>query len=216
MKKRKRIIIFVIIIGVIICSKKYIFSEAQNSECTIKNVEIATTQLADKNSNTYYKENKEKIQSILYGIIQLSGECEEEYNKIKVEEELKKFTNKNGVFISERARDKVIKLLRDNTNIQYSIDSQGYLINKSNEQTNDTSKKINDLITLDKCTIIDYNQYYYCILGKDICTFKIEETEYMEKFQHENTTILILNPTKYENEHESKKLLVNNIINNTN
>lgn len=173
------------------------------------------TQLATEDKDMEMKEREldQKMKSILYGILNYSGEIEEEYNEEKVNESINKFKTKNGIYISEKARDKILTLIDNVTNLDYQIDADGYLISKGNVE-NEYAKQIEKIIAGNKNVIIDYNTYYYCILGNNICTFNIEENQYLQKFTSDDLTILILNPVKYEEEYESEKDLINQIINN--
>lgn len=153
------------------------------------------------------------MKSIMYGILNCIGEIETKYNEEEVNETVNQIVIKNGIYISEKGREKILNLINNTTNSEYKIDNDGYLITNDNSN-NEISQKLNTLITGDKCVILDYNIYYYCILGNDICTFNIERTQYLEKFENEDVIIMILNPKKYEEEYESDKDLINQIINN--
>lgn len=177
------------------------------------------TQLTSEDTNSKTEQQNEideKMKSILVGILKYSGEIEEKYESEEVDRIINDFNQHKGIFISNRAKDKVIKLLKETTSVDYTIDSDGYLKNNDNKETNNISKEINKLIKGNKKIIIDYNPYYYCKLGEDICTFNIDETVYMQKFKQDDTIIMILNPVKYEQEYESKNDLINQIINNVN
>lgn len=177
------------------------------------------TQLTSEDTNSKTEQQNEideKMKSILVGILKYSGEIEEKYESEEVDRIINDFNQHKGIFISNRAKDKVIKLLKETTSVDYTIDSDGYLKNNDNKETNNISKEINKLIKGNKKIIIGYNPYYYCKLGEDICTFNIDETVYMQKFKQDDTIIMILNPVKYEQEYESKNDLINQIINNVN
>lgn len=216
--------ISIVIILILIISLVIVYNEVRKkSNNTDNNVNMKSqpqatsdsTQLSteDKDMEMREKELDQKMKSILYGILNYSGEIEEEYNEEKVNESINKFKIKNGIYISEKARDKILTLIDNVTNLDYQIDADGYLISKGNVE-NEYAKQIEKIIVGNKNVIIDYNVYYYCILGKDMCTFTIEEKQYLQKFTSDDLTILILNPVKYEEEYESEKDLVNQIINN--
>lgn len=155
----------------------------------------------------------ENTKNVLAGVLEYSGEIEEQYSEEKINSIINKFIIKKGIFVSNRAKEEVLKLFNTNTNIQYILDKDNY-INKNEEETNNISKQINSLVNGDKCIIIDYNNYYYSKLGNDLCTFIIEETEYIKKVQNNDIIILILNPTRYQNEYETNEILIKQIINN--
>lgn len=222
-KHRKIIVVIVIILVIIICSIVWRITAHNKDKELIKKQEAqaptSATQLVEETNSKEELENEidEKMKTILLGILKYTGEMEEQYDSEKVNTILNnEFKYSKGIFVSNRAKSKILSLLKETTDIEYSIDNDGYLKNVTNSETNDISKAINSLINGDKMIILDYNKYYYCKLGEDICTFNIEDIQYMQKFKQNNTIIMILNPTKYEQEYESNSDLVNQIINNVN
>ena len=222
-KHRKIIVVIVIILVIIICAIVWRITAYNKDKELIKKQEAqaptSATQLVEETNSKEELENEidEKMKTILLGILKYTGEMEEQYDSEKVNTILdNEFKHSKGIFVSNRAKSKILSLLKETTDIEYSIDNDGYLKNVTNSETNDISKAINSLINGDKMIILDYNKYYYCKLGEDICTFNIEDIQYMQKFKQNNTIIMILNPTKYEQEYESNRDLVNQIINNVN
>ena len=212
------IILILIIVGVIVCNKLGEDSNNNDNIVNMKNqpqVSSDSTQLAieDKDMELREKELDQKMKSILYGILNYTGQIEEEYNEEKVNEAVDEVDLTNGIYISERARDKILTLIKNVTNLDYQVNEHGYLISKENVE-DEYAQKLEKIITGNKKLIIDYNIYYYCILGNNICTFNIEENQYLQKFTSDDLNILILNPVKYEEEYESEKDLLNQIINN--
>lgn len=225
-KHKKKMIIMsiltsIIAFGIIIYilyNKKDNLSEYSKNLSNLKNqsqITTEATQIATETIDIEMKKREldEKMKSIMYGVLNCVGEIETKYNEKEVDAIVNQMVIKNGIYISERGKEKVLKLINNATNSEYKIDNDGYLISNDNSN-NEIAQKINDIIVGDKCIIIDYNICYYCILGNDICTFNIEETQYLEKFENENMIIIILNPKKYEEEYESQKDLINQIINN--
>lgn len=222
-KHRKIIVVIVIILVIIICAIVWRITAYNKDKELIKKQEAqaptSATQLVEETNSKEELENEidEKMKTILLGILKYTGEMEEQYDSEKVNTILdNEFKHSKGIFVSNRAKSKILSLLKETTDIEYSIDNDGYLKNVTNSETNDISKAINSLINGDKMIILDYNKYYYCKLGEDICTFNIEDIQYMQKFKQDDTIIMILNPTKYEQEYESNSDLVNQIINNVN
>lgn len=203
----------------ILHNKKDNLSEYSENLPNLKNQSQSTTEATQIATETIDMEMKkreldEKMKSIMYGILNCVGEIETKYNEEEVNETVNQIIIKNGIYISEKGREKILNLINNTTNSEYKIDNDGYLIINDNSN-NEISQKLNTLIAGNKCVILDYSIYYYCILGNDICTFNIEETQYLEKFENEDVIIMILNPKKYEEEYESDKDLINQIINNT-
>jgi len=219
---KQRIIFIIVILFIIICCSVLAMVLQQNDNDIITKKEsqapTSVTQLETQTESETEKKNEidEKVKSIIVGILKYTGEIEEKYDSEKVDNIINDFNYHKGIFISDRAKTKIIELLKETTDIEYTIDNNGYLRNGNNISNNDISQSINNLITGNKSIIIDYNPYYYCKLGDDICTFNIEKTVYMQKFKQEDTIIMILNPVKYEQEYESKSDLTNQIINNVN
>lgn len=213
------IIILLIIFGIIVSI--FIFNNVNNKsnnkviEETQPQATSSTTQLSTQNEDITLKNEEidKKMKTIIYGILNCIGQIDEEYNEEKVNDVLKQMKLKKGIYISGKAREKILELINNTTGIEYKVDSDGYLISNKNA-TNEFSKNLEKLISGDKCIILDYNLYYYCMLGNSICTFNIETSEYMEKFEDNDIMIMILNSKKFEEEYESEKDLVNQIINN--
>lgn len=225
-KLRRNMIIMSILISLIVfsliiyilCNKKDNLSEYRENLSNLKNQSQSTTeatQIATEDVDMEMREREldEKIKTILYGILHCSGEIEEEYNEENVNNIVEQMPIKNGIYISNKGQEKILNLINITTNSQYKVDKDGYLISNKNSN-NEVGKKIEKLITGDKCIVLDYNVYYYCALGNDICTFNIEPSTYMEKFEGNNLIIMILNSNKFEEEYESKSDWINQIINN--
>ncbi len=216
-KQKKFIIIFVIsliitsviIFYIAICNHKAddVISK-QESQKTEK------TQLVSDDSLERKEQIDEKMKSILAGVLKYTGEIEEKYDSEKINNIINDFNYHSGVFVSDRAISTIIHLLKETTNIDYSINTNGYLENSTNQETNEISKNMNNLIKGNQTIVIDYNPFYYCILGNDLCTFFLQDNDYMKKFKEDNMVIMILNPAKYEEEYESKNDLIKQIIDN--
>ncbi len=212
------IIAFSLIMYSILNDEKDSLSEYNENSTNLKDQSQSTTEATQIATETIdiemrKRELDEKMKSIMYGILNCVGEFETQYNEEEVNNTINQIVIKNGIYISEKGREKILNLINNTTNSEYKINNDGYLIINDNSN-NEISQKLNALISGDKCIILDYNIYYYCILGNDICTFNIEETQYLEKFENENLIIMVLNPKKYEEEYESNKDLINQIINN--
>ena len=224
--KKKIIFISVLTIIVIMALLSLLFStlffvERYNSTNNNLNMNnqpqsiVEPTQLLDENVSEEMK-NKElnkKMKSILYGVLSCTGEIEKKYNEEEVNKSVNKMNLVNGIYLSEKSREKVLGLIKNITNLNYQVDMNGYLISKGNVE-NEYAQQLEKIITGNKSVIIDYNIYYYCLLGDDICTFNIERNQYLQKFTSDDLTILILNPVKYEEEYESERDLVMQIVNN--
>lgn len=208
------IIIIIVSIFIMIIYNKNIQKEETKQESQAPTEATQLINEEDKKKEDASKVLDEKMKSILVGVLTYSNETEEKYNDEKVNIILNNFKKMQGIYLSERSRKKVLELLEITTSIKYVVDEDGYLKNYEKYETNEISKEINNQINGDKTIIIDYNPYYYCKLGEDICTFNIEKTAYMEKFEKDETTIIILNSEKYEQEYESNIDLVYQIINN--
>lgn len=196
-KHRKIIVVIVIILVIIICAIVWRITAYNKDKELIKKQEAqaptSATQLVEETNSKEELENEidEKMKTILLGILKYTGEMEEQYDSEKVNTILdNEFKHSKGIFVSNRAKSKILSLLKETTDIEYSIDNDGYLKNVTNSETNDISKAINSLINGDKMIILDYNKYYYCKLGEDICTFNIEDIQYMQKFKQDRKSVV--------------------------
>lgn len=80
-------------------------------------------------------------------------------NLDKVFEE--KYPSRSGIWISERARDKILKILNENLQTKYSIDNDGYLNIVDKSKQNEKDKKIEQTIKSNKKTILDICDFDY-------------------------------------------------------
>lgn len=214
-KKRFYVIIFFLVLIIIVTIINLIlFYNKKNDLLKTQKITTSTDLTYDVNSKNEKEKLKQNYESIISGILNLNGEIEKKYNEIEVKEINDNLKIKNGIYVSKKARDFILKNLKISTNIEYDIDEDGYLYNINENTQNIESTKMNKLINDSRNIIIDYNQYYYCKLGEDISTFNIETTEYLEKFQHGKDIILIFNPIKCEQEYESSNEIINQLINN--
>lgn len=80
-------------------------------------------------------------------------------NLDKVFEE--KYPSRNGIWISEKARNKILKLLNENLQTKYSIDKDGYLNVVDKSKQNEKDKKIEQNIKSNKKIILDICDFDY-------------------------------------------------------
>lgn len=79
---------------------------------------------------------------------------------------------KDGVWVSQQSRDAFLELIKENTNSEYEINDEGYLIIKDNNNQNENDKKLEELINSNKKIIVDINDYDYDV---DVVTGEIVE-----------------------------------------
>ncbi len=106
---------------------------------------------------------------------------------IPTENEVNEFKNKllinNGVWVEEKSKDRVLKLINEFTNSEYGVNSNGYLIiiNKS-EKNNEYDEFMYNLINSNKKYILSRTGNLY---ARDIITSQITSTDYeeLDKYQ---------------------------------
>ena len=145
------IILILIIVGVIVYNKLGEDSNNNDNIVNMKNqpqVSSDSTQLAieDKDMELRERELDQKMKSILYGILNYTGEIEEEYNEEKVNEAVNEMDLTSGIYISERARDKILTLIKNATNLDYQVDEHGYLMSKENVE-DEYAQELEKIIT---------------------------------------------------------------------
>ena len=64
-----------------------------------------------------------------------------------------KYPTRSGIWISERAREKIVKILNENLQTKYSVDTDGYLNIADNSKQNEKDKKIEQIIRLKQLLI---------------------------------------------------------------
>ena len=68
-----------------------------------------------------------------------------------------------GVWLEENSKDKILSLLKNITKAKYSIDNEGYLIQKETSGMNEYDEKIKQMITSNNLYIIDISSKYYIL-----------------------------------------------------
>lgn len=68
-----------------------------------------------------------------------------------------------GIWISEKARDEFLAILKSITECKYSINEQGYLEQQDNENLNGYDKKIQEILENGKQYSIDIDSKYYIV-----------------------------------------------------
>ena len=68
-----------------------------------------------------------------------------------------------GVWLEENSKDKILSLLKNITKAKYSIDNEGYLIQKETSSMNEYDEKIKQMITSNNLYIIDISSKYYIL-----------------------------------------------------
>ena len=65
-----------------------------------------------------------------------------------------KYPTRSGIWISERAREKIVKILNENLQTKYSVDTDGYLNIADNSKQNEKDKKIEQIIKSNKKEVL--------------------------------------------------------------
>ena len=220
MKKRNKIIIIIaiiiivlIVIGILIFRNK---ANNQNNESNENN--ITQEQITDKNDANIINQIKSQINAtadtdmyqvedeydgrhtiqikpsiqfntVLAGILKQNIPAEDEIDSL-----LENKPSRNGIWISNKSREKFIKILKDNNIYNYDIDNDGYLYRKEENDT-ENSKKLNNTINSDRLYIIDISGSCYIRddLSGEIVEYPFERMDpyqVLEIYTYENSTIL--------------------------
>lgn len=93
-----------------------------------------------------------------------------------------KLPKKNGIWIEEKSREKILELFNNKVNSKYTIDNEGYLKIESKNNQNDNGNKIEKIINGDKQYILDISSICYIVddVTGEILDYNFEN---MDKYQ---------------------------------
>lgn len=129
---------------------------------------------------------------------------------------LKKAPNKSGIWIEKNSQKKFLSIINSISNIQYTIDDDGYLKEKQTNNLNELDKIIKKAMSNKKKYSISINSIAYLI---DEVTGNIEEYPFeeidpeqpYELFETENAALYIINSNT--NKKMNEKDLINEVLN---
>lgn len=242
MKKKTKIIILILTIGIIIATTVAIimlsneknnwnneFSQINKNEIDYNenaNVEELKEEMKLEASSDLYEVTEEydgrktlNIKAdILYkvafvGIVKNNKPTFEEIDTIFNE----KYPEKNGIWISEQSRDRFLNLIKENTNSVYVINNDGYLkIQEKNENINDIDKKLENVINSNNTIIVDINSFDYDVdtVTGEIVEYPFEQLgDLMDVIKNrDNDKIMVITTNK--NKKYSAEEILNIFINN--
>lgn len=95
--------------------------------------------------------------------VALAGIVKKEIPKLsEINETFKKYNPvNNGIWVEEKSRNKVLELLKKNTNSKYLINEDGYLVIEKKENQNENDKIIEKAINSSKKIIFTISDFYY-------------------------------------------------------
>lgn len=163
------------------------------------------------NNNT-----EEQYNVVLAGILN-----DEVTNIIEVNDSIENRPNSCGMWIEENSRDYVLNLINFNTQMNYGVNEDGYLIilndNGIEEKNyNNTEKRLEEIINGDKLVIIDLNDHYTERIdnSNSIEKFIIEKNEYKKVLNTANSKIIIINSMMFneDNIEDNEEILLSYIL----
>ncbi len=121
----------------------------------------------------------------------------------EIDELLKQFPNKSGIWVTKSSRERFMNLLKSTTIANYSIDNEGFLIQETGNNSNEIDEKIKDIIASKKIYSIDINKATYLV---DDLTGCIEEYPFeeidpetpFEIFEIDNASFYVLTDNTYK------------------
>lgn len=124
----------------------------------------------------------------------------------------------NGIWISNKSRDKILEILKLITNVEYTINEKGYLQQQTMQEMNQYDEMINKILRSNKLYVIDINTTCYIL---DNVTGKIVENRFeevdpyipFEYFEMKNKSVFIIttNSKKKLNHEKILKEILENI-----
>lgn len=194
-----------------LCIKNNIYE----NEKSISNIDVEDTQVSN-NEN----QNGEVSDDTQTEDLQISDESQTEnpfYDLISIENMnlLKNSINidlsiNNGILVKNDSKEAILELINGHGSYTYSVDSNGFIIcdnilrinnNLDTFEPSETEmdyaiKEIND----DKLLILLISSFYYNFDENQITTVEFNDTKYLETYEYDNTRVIILNSSIYNNE----------------
>lgn len=137
-----------------------------------------------------------QFKTVLTGILKNGKPTKQDIEQL----DLSKFHK--GVWISETSRSKFLQILKKCKVENFEIDDNGYLYKKENN-SNEFSTKLEDLINLDKLTVIDITGTCYIRdeMTGDIVEYPFKDMDLYqvsERFETQGSTIIIITTNDVE------------------
>lgn len=126
-----------------------------------------------------------------------------------------KYPTRSGIWISERAREKIVKILNENLQTKYSVDTDGYLNIADNSKQNEKDKKIEQIIKSNKKIILDICDFDYEVdnVSGEIVEYPFSQLgDTIDIVNNNEDKILVLSESKIEN--VSNNDIIENLIDN--
>ena len=126
-----------------------------------------------------------------------------------------KYPTRSGIWISERAREKIVKILNENLQTKYSVDTDGYLNIADNSKQNEKDKKIEQIIKSNKKIILDICDFDYEIdnVSGEIVEYPFSQLgDTIDIVNNNEDKILVISKSKIEN--VSNNDIIENLIDN--
>ena len=107
------------------------------------------------------------------------------------------YPKRNGIWVEQDSRKKVIELLEDNTESKYKIDEEGYLLVENIDKQNKNDIELQKMIKGNKTIIISVSSSYYEVdtVTGEIVEYPFEKLDYyqaVEKVENENNIIIFI------------------------
>lgn len=191
--------------------KNNIFSEVDKNQIAYQeNVtvdEIKNETGATGNSNIYEIQqeydgrNVVTVKANIKYKVAFAGMIKNSKPKVEELDEIlsKNIPKKNGIWIKEQSRDKILEIFNnDKVNSKYIIDDNGYLKIQDKNNQNDIDKKIEKAINGNKQYIIDVSSICYIVddITGEILDYNFENMDKYqtyEYFKDENKFIIFIN-----------------------
>ena len=113
-----------------------------------------------------------------------------------------KYPTRSGIWISERAREKIVKILNENLQTKYSVDTDGYLNIADNFKQNEKKKKIEQIIKSNKKIILDICDFDYEVdnVSGEIVEYPFSQLgDTIDIVNNNEDKILVISESKIEN-----------------
>lgn len=128
----------------------------------------------------------------------------------------KNHPKKNGIWIENNSREKMLKIIKNNTKSTYKIDDDGYIKIINKDVQNDNDKILEKIINSNKLFILNISSICYIIddISGEILDFNFEKLDMFQNYEYftdENRNIIFIteNTKKMLSETETFQSVLN-------
>lgn len=121
------------------------------------------------------------------------------------------YPNKKGIWIEQHSREKVIKLIEQNTKSKYKITEDGYLLIENKDEQNENDRNLEKLINMNNTIIITINDSYYEVdtITGEIVEYPFEKLDSYQSYDYVklNDDIIVIVTSNTKSDLDDKEII---------